>query len=75
VATQAVLYVPGLEPLAAFYQDCIGLTLAQRGDGYYKLRADGLVLWLVRGQRLAATDARRDATDPEGNVIQLLEPL
>jgi hypothetical protein len=102
--------------------ECLGLALAERGDGYRQLRADDLVLWLVRGQAPApkldrdgsvirrsdvplklgfavesidraalsiegvggtvaqkswnfAGYRRRDAVDPEGNVIQLLEPL
>jgi len=123
VTTQAVLYVHDLEPLAAFYRECIGLTLAEAGDGYLELRADGLALWLVHGPQAPGADTdrdgsvrwrsevpvklafevgsidrvadaitasggamakaswsfagyrRRDAVDPEGNVIQLLEPL
>ncbi len=122
MATQAVLYAHGLDRLSAFYADCIGLTPAEAGDGYRELRAEDLVLWLVRGQapaptldldgsvirrsavalklgfvvesidRIAGTIEsfggtvaktswefagyrRRDAVDPEGNVIQLLEPL
>jgi catechol-2,3-dioxygenase len=83
VATQAVLYTHDLDRLAAFSAECIGLALAERGDGYRQLRADDLVLWLVRGQALAVAQKswdfagyrRRDAVDAEGNVIQLLEPL
>lgn len=123
VTIQAVLYVRHLEPLAAFYRECIGLTPAEAGDGYRELRADGLVLWLVRGRQSPDADTdrdgsvrrrsevpvklafevgsiervaasieacggamaqtswnfagyrRRDAVDPEGNIIQLLEPL
>jgi predicted enzyme related to lactoylglutathione lyase len=111
------------EPLAAFYRECIGLTPAETGDGYRELRADGLVLWLVRGRQSPGADTdrdgsvrrpceapvklafevgsiervaasiessgramaqtswnfagyrRRDAVDPEGTIIQLLEPL
>jgi predicted enzyme related to lactoylglutathione lyase len=121
VPSQAVLYVRGLDALEAFYRECVGLTPGETGEGYCELRADGLVLWLIRGQQPPATDTdgtirrrsevpvklcfevlsiervagaitasggtvaktswdfagyrRRDATDPEGNVIQLLEPL
>lgn len=123
VTTQAILYVRDLEPLAAFYRDCIGLAPADAGDGYCGLRGDGLVLWLVRGRQSPGADInpdgslqprsevpiklafevesieqirgsveslggslakagwdfagyhRRDVLDPEGNVVQLLEPL
>jgi predicted enzyme related to lactoylglutathione lyase len=123
VATEAVLYVRDLEPMAALYRQCIGLMPVETGDGYCGLRADAVTLWLVRqrqspgggadrdgpvrrrsevpvklafdvgsiekaGSAIAAFGAsvtptswefggyrRRDAIDPEGNVIQLLEPL
>lgn len=123
VTTQAVLYVHDVERLVAFYRECIGLTAGETGDGYGELRADGLVLWLVRGRQSTAAEIerdgsvrgrtevpvklafevgsiervagsieafggaiaqttwefggyrRRDVVDPEGNVIQLLEPL
>ena len=123
MAAEAVLYVRDLEAMAAFYRQCIGLGPVDTGDGYCGLRADGLTLWLVRGQRLPGDGAeldvparrrsevpvklafdvgsveeaggviatcggsitptiwefagyrRRDAIDPEGNVIQLIEPL
>ncbi len=122
MGTQAVLYAHDLDRLSAFYADCIGLTLVEKGECHRHLQADDLILWLVRGQapapklgpngsvmrrsevplklgfavesidgvartiegfggRVAKTSwefagyRRRDAVDPEGNVVQLLEPL
>lgn len=123
MATEAVLYVHDLETMAEFYRRCLGLAPVETGEGYCGIRADSLVLWLVRGKipqadgagnprparRRAevpvklgfqvasiekAADAidasgcwvkpgswefadyrRRDAADPEGNIITLLEPV
>jgi hypothetical protein len=44
--------------------ECLGLALAERGDGYRQLRADDLVLWLVRGQ------APAPKLDRDGSVIR-----
>jgi catechol-2,3-dioxygenase len=62
VTTQAVLYVRDLEPLAAFYRECIGLTPAATGDGYRELQADCLVLWLVRARQSPDADTDRDGS-------------
>jgi predicted enzyme related to lactoylglutathione lyase len=122
VATEAVIYVAGLDAMSVFYRRCIGLVEAETGDVYRGLRADGVTVWLVRGGQgtIAGLDGdsrrrrsetpiklafqvrsieqiapaiislggsirpnswqfagyhRRDAVDPEGNVLQLLEPL
>jgi predicted enzyme related to lactoylglutathione lyase len=121
--SQAILYVRDLGLLTTFYRDCLGLEEVETSADHSGLRADGLVLWLVRRrrprkgeaiheeparkrsevpvklafevptldgaadsiERLGGTTAgadwdfagyrRRDVVDPEGNVIQLLEPL
>ncbi len=62
MATEAVLYVRGLEAMVAFYGQCIGLRPVETGDGYCGLRADDLRLWLVRAQELPGDGADRDAS-------------
>jgi hypothetical protein len=44
------------------YLECIGLTPAETGDGYRELRANGLVLWLVRGRQSPGADTDRDGS-------------
>jgi predicted enzyme related to lactoylglutathione lyase len=121
--SEAILYVRDLDLLTRFYRDCIGLEEVETGADHSGLRADALILWLVRRrqprkgeaihggparkrsevpvklafevptldgaadpiERLGGTASgtdwdfagyrRRDAIDPEGNVIQLLESL
>lgn len=57
MATEAVLYTRNLETLGAFYRQCVGLVPVESGRDYCGLRADGLVLWLVRARHASTGDA------------------
>ena len=79
---EAILYVRDLERVAGFYEACLGLRRLQAGEGYCGLEADAIRsviadaggqfdehVWTFGGYH------RCDAVDPEGNIIQVLQPL
>jgi hypothetical protein len=53
VATEAVLYVRGLDAMVASY-GCLDLRLDETGDGYRGMRSDSFTVWLVRSSQQPA---------------------
>ena len=46
-----------LDAMAAFYANCLGLTLDETGDGYRGMRSETFTVWLVRGNQHPSCEA------------------
>ena len=78
-----VIYVKNLDRMSAFYQRCLGLRVADDGDGYRVLQSEAWTLSLVRAtdEISAAIDisvpARRRAEVPikPGFAVRSIEEI